>query len=135
VRWTTEDQWHVTLRFFGAVDPTQLASLEQSLESVAAGSVATTAVAGPRPGPLSQHVWMLPVAGLAALADALGPAERPFRGHITLARSKRRGGFAGLPTPEIAETWLVDEFCLVKSDLLPGGARYQVLNRWRLESR
>jgi 2'-5' RNA ligase len=135
VRWTTEDQWHVTLRFFGGVDPGQLESLERSLESVAARSEAATAVAGPRPGALSQHVWMLPVAGLTPLADAFGPAERPFRGHITLARSKRRGGWAGLAAPEIAETWLVDEFSLVKSDLLPGGARYQVLNRWRLESR
>jgi 2'-5' RNA ligase len=125
----------VTLRFFGAVDPAQLESLLQSLESLAARSVAATAVSGPRPGALSPHVWMLPVAGLTALADAFGPAERAFRGHITLARSKRRGGLAGLPTPEIAETWPVDEFCLVKSDLLPGGARYQVLERWRLKSR
>jgi 2'-5' RNA ligase len=78
---------------------------------------------------------MLPVAGLAALADAFGPAERPFQGHLTLARSKRRGSFSGLPVPELAETWLVDEFCLVKSDLFAAGARYHVLNRWRLGSR
>jgi 2'-5' RNA ligase len=135
MRWTTEDQWHVTLRFFGSVDPARLELLEQSLESVAARSEPATAVSGPRPAALGPHVWMLPVAGLTALAEAFGPAERPFRGHITLARSKSRGALSGLPTPELAQTWLVDEFCLVKSDLLPAGARYQELNRWRLECR
>jgi RNA 2',3'-cyclic 3'-phosphodiesterase len=135
LRWTAEDQWHVTLRFFGSVDPAHLETLEQSLGLVASRSAAATAVSGPRPGALSQHVWMLPVAGLSTLADAFGPADRPFRGHITLARSKRRDSFSGLPAPELVETWPVEEFCLVKSDLLPTGARYQVLNRWRLQSR
>ena len=45
LRWTTRDQWHITLRFFGAV--------ELEAASVALGSVsaaATIAVLGPETG-------------------------------------------------------------------------------------
>ena len=57
--------------------------------------------------------------------------ERPYRPHITVARKVRR-------TPRvsgsIAVHWRVDEFALVTSQTDPGGARYEVLNRWPLRA-
>src|SRR5947209_3556899 len=37
LRWTTEDQWHVTLRFLGGVDEIAQGQLRRSLGDVAAG--------------------------------------------------------------------------------------------------
>ena len=135
LRWTSEDQWHVTLRFYGSVEPGDVDALARSLAAAAGATPVLTATSGPRPFALSPYVWVLPVDGLASLAARLGPDERGFRGHITLARGKHRHSFDGLPAPELVESWSVDEFCLVKSDLRPEGARYQVLDRWRLECR
>lgn len=132
LRWTTEDQWHVTLRFYGSVGPGDLAAISESIAGAAASSGPVTADSGPRPRPLGRHVWVLPVGGLAPLASLLGPSERDFLGHITLARVKRRVAFSGLPAPEISERWTVPEVCLVESDLRPSGSRYRVLGRWPL---
>lgn len=132
LRWTTEDQWHVTLRFYGSVEPSDLPAISATISAAAASNSPVTVACGPRPRSLGQHVWILPVGGLAPLASLLGPTEREFLGHVTLARAKRRASFAALPTPDIVETWSVAEVCLVESDLRPTGARYQVVGRWPL---
>lgn len=133
VRWTTEDQWHVTLRFLGDV----LADPAWPEQLAVAGR--TCVVAGPRPQGLGTHVWVLPVAGLAKLAAVVAEAapssagdRRPFAGHITLARSKRRDGLWGLPVKDISFGWEVDEVTLVSSQLGGEGARYTILERWTL---
>ena len=63
LRWTTRDQWHVTLRFFGSVE------LEEASAALAqvSGS-ATTAVLGPETGRFAKRVLHVPV-------DALPPAK------------------------------------------------------------
>jgi 2'-5' RNA ligase len=133
----------VTLRFLGN-QPADPAWPDRLAE---AGRV--VAEAGPRPKRLGVHVWVLPVEGLAALADVVagptpldpvpaasdaGPA-RPFVGHLTLARSKRRDGLRELPTPEISWRWEVEEVTLVASELHRDGARYTILERWALPAR
>ena len=94
VRWTTRDQWHVTLRFLGEVgDPEPVAAA-----LAAAPLPAATAALGPRVTALGSGVVCLPVAGLDALAAAVSeatagwgrpPEHRRFRGHLTLARVDR----------------------------------------------
>jgi 2'-5' RNA ligase len=141
LRWTTLDQWHVTLRFLGSVDSGPEKQLRRLLKEVAAGAQPADATAGPRPRGLGGAVWMLPVAGLEPLAEAveeatrdLGrpPAGRPFRGHVTLARARHPRGLAGVPAGPMSARWTVDELTLVASTLRPDGARYDVVGRWPL---
>jgi 2'-5' RNA ligase len=134
LRWTTRDQWHVTLRFFGAVE---LESASTALRSVSAPRA--TAVLGPETGRFGKGVLHVPVSGLDEVATAVvgataavgqAPEPRPFRGHLTLARARdRRRGvdlrpFVGTP---VSATWPVSELCLVESRLSPKGANYEVV--------
>ena len=138
VRWTTPDQWHVTLRFFGAVDDVDLA--KSALGGL--GRVgAVTALAGPGAQRLGPSMLCVPVAGLEGLAsavtDATGgvgqpPADRPFRGHLTLARAAK-GIDPRPPTPiAVSARWPVTEITLVASTLRPSGASYEVIDRYLL---
>jgi RNA 2',3'-cyclic 3'-phosphodiesterase len=139
LRWTTRDQWHVTLRFLGEVeDP---AVVVDALDGVDANRlVAREATVGPMVETLSRQVVALPVAGLDDLATAvieatraLGrpPDDRPFRGHVTLARlarsargSARRlaGETVGRP---LSARFTVSDVRVVRSHLGRGGARYE----------
>ena len=115
VRWTTEDQWHVTLRFLGE---SELADGIAALDAAAEGR-ATTAVMGPATARLGRRVLMVPVAGLEHLVEV---------GHLTLARGKR-GVPASLAGTPVTGEWPVEEVTLVQSRLHPKGARYEVLER------
>lgn len=136
VRWTTRDQWHVTLRFLGEADPAPVA------EALARMSVpAVTAAVGPRVERLGASVIVAPVDGLDDLAAAvrtatadLGepPDPRGFSGHLTLARL-RRGATCGLVGTPIAGEFDVTRIALVASDTRPDGARYVDLAHVRLE--
>lgn len=96
------------------------------------------AEAGPAPTALSRHVWMLPVGGLDSLAGAVTgatsgleePEDRPFRGHLTLARARQPAALRDLPTPAVSVRWPVREMLAFRSELLPQGARHHVIGRW-----
>ena len=137
LRWTGPDQWHVTLRFLGSIDPGEVAAALDRL-----GSAVTEARLGPATALLGRGVLMVPVGGVDGLAGAVAaatvdlgdlPEDRPFTGHLTLARSRGRvpAGWEGRP---VAGTFPVAEVCLVRSETLPEGARYEVLGRWPLSS-
>jgi len=139
LRWTTEDQWHVTLRFLGETAPDL--DLMGVLAAAAGGSDAVTATLGPRPTALGDRVWVLPVDGLDGLAAGVLEATRErvpvtgrrrFRGHVTLARARRPGSLAGLPPAEVGGAWTVDTITLVCSHLHPDGARYEIIGTWPL---
>ena len=143
LRWTTRDQWHVTLRFLGEAD---LAPVVTALEE-APLPARFGATAGPSTDRFGQRVLILPVSGLDGVAAAtvaatagLGshpPEDRPFAGHLTLARAQTRGrrgpnrgpdlrSFAGVP---LGGTWEVGEITVVESRLARAGARYEVRAR------
>jgi RNA 2',3'-cyclic 3'-phosphodiesterase len=132
-RWTTEKQWHVTLRFLGACDERAAVA---ALDRVAASPC--TAVLGPGPRRLGRDVLVVPVAGLDELAaavavatDGLGGGGRfPYRGHLTLARASR-GEVPRMDAPVVA-SWAVDRVALVESQLHPAGARYTTVHERRL---
>jgi 2'-5' RNA ligase len=141
LRWTTEDQWHVTLRFLGTIDETAEGSTRERLASVALQVRPVEASAGPAPRRLGSGVWVLPVGGLEALAARVEAATedigqpaggRPFHGHLTLARGRKPAALAGLPRPDLAARWTVEGMTLVRSNLHPAGARYEVIGRWPL---
>ena len=136
VRWTDRAQWHVTLRFLGRVDDVDAAV--EALTGMRAA--ATVASLGPAVGRFGQRVLHVPVGGLEAVAAAVvratahvgePPEERPFAGHLTLARVTGRANvdlraLAGQP---VGGSWPVEEVCLVESHLSPKGARYETLER------
>jgi 2'-5' RNA ligase len=129
VRWTTREQWHVTLRFLGRADPEAVAAAVRPLGAVLVPAKVTL---GPRVGRLGRGVLMVPVDGLDVVAAAvieatahLGqpPEPRPFLGHLTLARLKGSAA-CGLTDRVIRARWTASEVAVVRSVLHPGGARY-----------
>ncbi|MGH9016242.1 MAG: RNA 2',3'-cyclic phosphodiesterase [Acidimicrobiales bacterium] len=144
LRWTTPDQWHVTLRFLGEVDdPGAVAGalaevpalLEPSIPDGDVEAVMGTATAWFR----GRRILHLPVAGLDGLARAVATAtlpwgdgtdEPPFAGHLTLARVRRDAtGPANLAGTPLSAEWAVGDFLLMSSTLGTGGSRYGVLSR------
>lgn len=133
LRWTTPEQWHVTLRFLGSFE------IEPVMEALAATSFnADEARLGPAVIRLGRSVLAAPVHGIDAVAETvvratadLGrpPDRRPFAGHVTLARSSDRLP-AALAGAAIEGTWRVNEVCLVASQLHPAGARYEIMQRF-----
>jgi 2'-5' RNA ligase len=130
VRWTTRDQWHVTLRFLGQTDPTDAVEAVRRID----GACCEVAL-GPRPGRLGRNALVLPVTGLGPLAaeveratEAIGrpPSHRDFRGHLTLARLKGQAA-CGPTDMVVGARWMVTDVTLVESRLHPHGARYEVL--------
>jgi RNA 2',3'-cyclic 3'-phosphodiesterase len=155
VRWTLDEQLHLTLKFYGEIAPERLAELGDALRVAAAGTppldCVVTALGTLPPGRRGRVVVAAidAPAALELLQDrvergsaALGfPVEgRAFRPHVTLGRL-RRG--ARLPTdaparlaavrPELP--FLIEEAVLYESRLGPGGARYEPRVTVALEAR
>lgn len=145
LRWTTRDQWHVTLRFLGEVDDRDLPVLADHLQQHLAGRPAVEVALGPAVewlGSRRQGVLVVPAAGADGLAGAVaaatagfgGPPElRPFRGHLTLARVRPgRTVPTGLAGELVRASWLADRVALVRSRLDPEGARHETVAEVRL---
>ena len=138
LRWTTREQWHVTLRFLGSVeDPAPVADELAAVPAAVrrAGHVDVEAVLGPASAWFDgRRILQVPVCGLDALADAVAgatspwgePSSKAYVGHLTLARVRGRGrGDARLAGNPIEASWPVDAFALMSSQLGRGGARYE----------
>ena len=122
VRRATPDQLHVTLRFLGSVQHVQ--PIVDALRAVEHAPV--DVAIGPATRRLGPGVLMVPVRGLDPLAAVLPlPADRPFTGHLTVARAKNRRqvprALEGIP---IAARWQATSFALVRSQTKPTGAVY-----------
>jgi RNA 2',3'-cyclic 3'-phosphodiesterase len=137
VRYTRREHWHVTLRFIGDADVDQVAAAIGRVDAPEA-----EAVLGPAVSRLGREVICLPVQGLDELAAAvratttgLGepPDPRPFNGHLTIARLRRRGAcrIAGAP---FSATFAVRHIELVSSTLTSDGPIHDVVAERRLGS-
>ncbi len=138
VRWTTPGQWHVTLRFLGHVADGGLAEVTGTFGRIDVGSAGpVTADLGPATTCLGRGILQVPVEGLDELARATvegtagvgqPPDDRPFRGHLTLARARgRRGDLRRLRGTPLAARWKVAELTLVASTPHREGSRYEVV--------
>ena len=135
VRWTTEKQWHVTLRFLGDVDDGDAVGTAL-LAAVPARVAPTVATAERRVRRFGPSAIGVPVHGLDEVAATVLAATdrwgsereaRPFRGHLTLARCRGRVPAAALATGLPALRWAVQEVALVRSHLDRAGARYETV--------
>ena len=143
LRWTTEEQWHITLRFLGEVEaPAAVADALKQVPALLeeAGVEGVEAVLGAVTAWFrGRRILHVPVAGLDEVADAVAVAtapwgaeadEPPFAGHLTLARVRQREtGPANLAGTPISAEWSVDEIVLMSSTLGPGGSRYGAVAR------
>lgn len=139
VRWTPEERWHITLRFLGEVD--DAAPVVEAVTAARAGVVPPMAELGERVEQLGA-VAAVPVAGLDDLAATViaatapmgqPPDDRPFHGHVTVARARGRArlpaSVAGRPavSPDAAgRSWTVATVDVVRSVLGPDH-RYETL--------
>ena len=156
-RWVRPELYHVTLVFLGDQPPDRLDMIGDAMRTAAEeippfelelGSLSGLGVDVPRALILAVAD---PSGGLHALRRRLDHelAERriPYdrkslKPHLTLGRAREqrgrgrgdrggRGGAASIPTlprPDVGPL-RVTEFALVKSDLLPGGPRYEAVER------
>ncbi len=153
-RWIRPESLHLTLRFLGSTPEGRVADLRAALAAAAASATvfdATLVGSGAFPGPSSPRaLWLgidqgrdelLRLAGSvdAALARRGWPSEgRPFRAHLTIARSDDpvRASAAlrqlGLEARDLDASWRVESVVLFESLLGRGPARYAALSEERL---
>ena len=122
LRWTKPERLHVTLRFLGQCDETEVR------DALAATNLPEArATLGPRVKRLGRGVLMVPVRGLddltagveAAIAPlGLPPLDHPFTGHLTVARFKRKPP-SGYRSP-LEASFPVKEIALVRTE--PSGS-------------
>ncbi|WP_042374691.1 RNA 2',3'-cyclic phosphodiesterase [Streptacidiphilus neutrinimicus] len=150
LRWTGTQGWHLTLAFLGQVDEADLPKLEPRLERVAHRHPAhTLRIAGG--GRFGDRVLWAGVRGdthaLRRLAESTVAAarhsgiavdERPFRGHLTLARGGTARAdlrpFAGALSEFEGTEWTASALRLMRSHLGAGPAHYETVREWPLSS-
>lgn len=137
LRWTTAAQWHVTLAFLGSRD---LEATITAFRAIRPPPGPVLAQVGPETGRFGTRIVHIPVAGLEEVADAVrvclfGDDDRPFTGHLTLARARDRVdrsalySVVGVP---LSASFPVVEVTLVSSLLGRGPAAYEVVERLAL---
>ena len=128
-RRAADANWHVTLRYIGNVD------IDRVTERLDAADIPTArAVIGPEVTDLGGRQIVVPVTGVDLLAHAVRQAtadlgevdNRPFFGHVTLARL-RDGAGSTLRGASIDGVFEITEVALVSSDTLPTGAVYETI--------
>lgn len=137
VRWVPADQLHVTLRFLGEVADDAIDDVGDALRAVASTRAPRRVALGPSTARLGRGVLMVPVHGLDDLGRAVTeagasfgspPPDRPFVGHLTLARGRHRQPIpAHLVGQRVEASWPVGQLTLVRSRLGSGGAHYEVM--------
>jgi 2'-5' RNA ligase len=153
LRWAGADHWHLTLTFLGQVDEDALAELMGRLARAARRhqpvelSVAGAGVFGARArarvlwagirGDRGQLKALAASVAAGARRSGIAVDDRPYRPHLTLARSRARQGADVRAIVEALESyagpsWTARELHLVRSYLGRQGSRYETLRSWPL---
>ncbi len=149
LRWSVPESWHVTLQFLGSTSQEQyeciVARLRQlrmppvpvRLEAVGFFDRAGIFFAGVSPTPdlLSLQQAVTAATGVCGFV----PETRPYHPHITLARSKGKGGGQALRAlksrihrqPSFTG-FTAEAFLLYESFTRPTGSEYEIRERFRL---
>jgi 2'-5' RNA ligase len=143
-RWVPAENWHATLKFLGRTWPRLVSWVEETIATVAASHVSTTARMsglGAFPSPARARVLWAgfdePANTLQAVAadlDAALAAEfraevRPFHPHLTVARSNPplRLPERYTSTPLTSDDFAIDRLILYRSHLQRPAPRYEPL--------
>jgi RNA 2',3'-cyclic 3'-phosphodiesterase len=148
LRWSRREQWHLTLRFLGAVPDVDelIAALRDTLRPVSPVDALALGGAGAFPNARRASVVWFGVRdgadGLARVAAAVEAAcvaagftsePRPFRAHLTVARVRRPrdvgSALAALGEGPVGAPWPVTEVVVVSSETRPTGAVYEEIAR------
>lgn len=143
VRWVADENLHLTLKFFGEVEPAREPAVAEALRGAVQGTgpidlmLAEPGVLPPRGRARVVVVDLEAPPALELLqhrieraAEPLGfSAEgRPFRPHLTLGRVRREArlpaGAAGRFRHRLELPWLADRVVLYESAPSPAGQRY-----------
>src|SRR3954454_7916382 len=139
---------HVTLLFIGHRPEDEIdaivSALRESVRGLPAATLRPTGVVPiPKRGPPRLFALDLSDEGgrAAAVQSAVSralepwyePEKRPFWPHVTLARVRKRERARRLDVDPPDETFEASEVTLYRSRLSPKGARYEALERVRLE--
>lgn len=149
LRWSAEAGWHITLQFLGQTTPAQYDCVTAALRGIGShpfevqlqppGFFDRSGVffAGVR---LSPELISLQAQVVAATTPCgFVPEDRPYHPHITLAREKAghramRRLKSRVPSAVSFSSFRAEEFLLYQSFPGPGGSRYEVRERFALES-
>ena len=159
VRWTKPEQFHLTLRFLGAVPADRVAALQEAVSAVCLGIPALRLRAqgiGFFPNARSPRViWAGVDDGEGRLVDlqkqieaavqpfTQEPGTERFAGHVTLGRVKflkqpeieKLAAYAQAVKSRLFGEWTANEVELVRSDLLPAVASHTLISAFRLANR
>jgi 2'-5' RNA ligase len=151
LRWSTPESWHITLQFLGSTSDTQYECVVARLRELHSAPVpieldalgffdrAGIFFVG---GALTPELLALQQQVTATtIPCGFIPEDRPYRPHITLARSKGRRNAVGLDTlkakirhqPKFSR-FVAEEFLLYESFTRPTGSQYETRERFRLGS-
>ncbi len=152
VRYVSAAQMHLTLHFYGDLEPAQIAVLEPLLAAETARVAPFEVQVGglgtfpPRGRPRVVWLGVADASGTllrlqagverATRAAGLPGEDRPFRAHLTLGRVKDEPvglaeALARLRDPDCGRC-LIDALRLIRSELRPAGPRYSTLARFAL---
>ena len=150
LRWVLPESSHVTLAFMDRVADGAGDALDEALAAVAARTAPFTlgvAGGGAFPNPDAAKVlWLGVTEGVqelealavrcrnAATGCGIGVDGGRFRPHVTLARTNGQRVLRWLQVLDAIEpqTWQVERFRLVRSQLLPGGSGYRTVGEYAL---
>ncbi len=150
LRWSTPESWHITLQFLGNTSETQYECVVARLRELQVAPVPIELDElgfFDRAGIFFVGVALTPE--LLALQKKVTastipcgfvPEDRPYRPHITLARSKGRRNAVGLEElkakvrrPPKFDHFMAEEFLLYESFTWPTGSQYEARERFRLD--
>jgi 2'-5' RNA ligase len=154
--WVRPEGIHLTLKFFGDIARDQVETISDVVAAQTAGLRPLQLEAkglGVFPGLNRPRVLWIGISGELERFRAMQKAidrgleaagfpreERPFRGHLTLARIKLPQGLSGIDRimasgePYTAGAFTATGLTLFKSDLTPKGALYTVLRHFPFHS-
>lgn len=150
LRWSTPESWHITLQFLGSTSEEQYTCVAARLRELRFAPVPIQLDSigfFDRAGIFFAGVALTPELlqlqqSLTAETRPCGfePEDRPYHPHITLARSKGKGGKQSLSklknsirTQPRFSSFNAGEFLIYESFLGPSGSRYEIRERFHAQ--
>ncbi|MDZ7658404.1 RNA 2',3'-cyclic phosphodiesterase [Fodinibius sp.] len=152
IRWQSQEQMHLTLKFVGEVDKTTVSELREELDNIVHSdfSMTISGIGYFPEGKQPKVVW----AGIKENANlqelhkkvenrcekmGIAPENRPYKPHVTIGRTKNAykrsvTSFINQHKKFGIQNIQVNEFVLFESELHPDGARHHPLQTYLLNS-